>query len=379
MLKGNMKSNIILLLLFFYACLSFPILKWNDQLFFNVLNPILWLSLLLFGIVFFKKDYCRKKYKYDFFQIVIISVIIYLIIYYMLGLITGYVTLPYTRSFLGIIKNIIKFVFPIAIMEYVRGYLINRSGKKKSLLIIITGIFAILNIVMQVYNFVILDVNDAFDLIFSIIVPEIAKSMLLSYLTYHSDFVPSMLYAILPAMLLYIIPVIPDLSWFLDGSIQLLLTFIVYFTSYNFYIKKSKIIKKNKKVGVYLLPILVLIIPILILVSGIFKFQIMAILTNSMVPVYSRGDAVIVEHLNEQEKQELKKGDIIVFNYNNRKVLHRIIDIKENVSGLRTYKTKGDNLETEDAWEISDKDIEAKYLCTIYKIGYPSVWISELK
>lgn len=379
MLKGNTKSKVILILLFLYTCLSFPLLKLDANLYFNFINPILWILLFLFGIYFFKSDYCRKKYKYDFIQIVIISVIVYLIIYYMSGLVTGYVLLPYARGFIAILKNLMKFVLPIALIEYVRGYLINRSGKKKTILIIITGIFALLNIIIAAYNFSVLSIDDLFDLIFSIVIPEIAKSMLLTYLTYRSDFIPSLLYVIIPSMLLYIIPIIPDLNWFLEGSFQLLLAFIVYFVCYNFYIKRYDVTRRKKKVYISLVPILIIIVPILFLVSGVFKYQLMAILTNSMVPVYARGDAVLVEHLEDTEKKELKKGDIIVFIYNDRRILHRIIEIKEDYSGKRVYKTKGDNLENEDAWEIFDKDIEAKYICTVYKIGYPSVWISELK
>lgn len=379
MLKNNAKSNIILILLIFYTCFSFPLLSLNANVYFNFINPILWMILLLFGLYFFKDDYCRKKYKYDFIQIVIISVIIYLIIYYMSGLVTGYVMLPYARGFIDILKNIIRFVLPIALMEYVRGYLVNRSGKKKIILIVITGIFAILNIITEAYNFSVLSMDDFFDFVFSIVVPEIAKSMLLTYLTYRSDFIPSLLYAIIPSVLMYIIPIIPDLNWFLEGSFQLLLAFIVYFVCYNFYTKKYEITKRKKKVYISLVPVFIIVIPILFLVSGVFKYQLMAILTNSMVPVYARGDAVLVEHLEDTEKKELKKGDIIVFTYNDRRILHRIIDIRKDYYGKRVYKTKGDNLESEDAWEISDKDIEAKYICTIYKIGYPSVWISELK
>lgn len=377
MLKLNFKTAILLFILFLYTCLSPFLLNWNSSFYFNYLNPIFWFVLLIIGILFFRNDYCRKKYKYDFIQIVIISVIIYLILFYTAGLITGYTQLPYARTVTGILKNILQYVFPIVSMEYLRQCFINRSGKNKILLIIITGIFAAINIISQAYNFSILVLDDVFDLLFSIVIPEIAKSMLLSYLTYRSDFVASLIYAVVPAMLMYIIPLLPDLSWFLDGSLQLILAFVVYFVCNQFYISKYEIRTKKKKVFLSLLPLLVIIIPIIILISGVFKYQLLAILTNSMKPIYSRGDAVLVAYLDDEEKKELKKGDIIVFTYHDRRVLHRIVEIKESISGDRMYKTKGDNLDTEDAWVLKDQDIEGKYIATIPKIGYPSVWISE--
>lgn len=379
MLKINTKSTILFFVLVFYTMILSPVLLIScSNLYFNYINPIVWFLCFIVGFLFFRNDYCRKKYKYDFLQIVIISVIVYLIIFYMSGIVTGYAKLPYARNIKGILLNLIRFVLPLFFMEYVRQCLINRSGKNKIVLIIITGIFAFINILMQTYNFSLITLNDFFELAFSIVIFEIGKSMLLSYLTYRSDFVSSALYAILPKILLYIIPVVPDLNWFLEGSLNILVIFIIYYTCNNFYLNKSIVRSKRKKVYFTIIPLLVILLPIVFLVSGIFKYQLVAILSNSMVPTYSRGDAVLIEKIDTDEKKnKLKKGDVIVFTYNNRRILHRIINISEASNGERIYKTKGDNLEEEDAWYVHNKDIEGKYMFTIYKIGYPSVWISE--
>lgn len=379
MLKINTKSTILFFVLVFYTMILSPVLLIScPNLYFNYINPIVWFLCFIVGFLFFRNDYCRKKYKYDFLQIVIISVIVYLIIFYMSGIVTGYAKLPYARNIKGILLNLIRFVLPLFFMEYVRQCLINRSGKNKVVLIIITGIFAFINILAQTYNFSLITLNDFFDLAFSIVVFEIGKSMLFSYLTYRSDFVSSTLYAVLPKILLYIIPVVPDLNWFLEGSLNILVIFIIYYTCNNFYLNKSIVRSKRKKVYFTITPLLVILLPIVFLVSGVFKYQLVAILSNSMVPTYSRGDAVLIEKIDtEEKKNKLKKGDVIVFTYNNRRILHRIINISEASNGERIYKTKGDNLKEEDAWYVHNKDIEGKYMFTIYKIGYPSVWISE--
>lgn len=377
MLKINNKAITILSILLFYTCLSLLLLNVNAQLYFK-LNPIFWICMFTTCYFFFKDDYSRRKYKYDFIQIVIISVIVYLILYYTFGLITGYSKLPYARNIIGIIKNIFYYVLPLALEEYIRFTLIVRSGKKKSILMIITGIFAVLSIMVQAYNFSISNLNDVFDLSFSIIIPEIAKSMLLSYLSYHSNFIAPIIYVVVPTLLMYIIPIIPDLNWFLDGSIKLLLAFTIYFTCNHFYVSKQIVRSKKTKMYFTLTPLLIIIIPLIILISGVFKYQLMAVLTNSMKPIYERGDAVLVRHLEDSEKEKLKKGDIIVFTYNKRMVLHRIVNISYDSNGNRIYKTKGDNLDQEDAWYVKDSDITAKYILTIYKIGYPSVWLNDL-
>ena len=175
MLKINTKSTILFFVLVFYTMILSPVLLIScSNLYFNYINPIVWFLCFIVGFLFFRNDYCRKKYKYDFLQIVIISVIVYLIIFYMSGIVTGYAKLPYARNIKGILLNLIRFVLPLFFMEYVRQCLINRSGKNKIVLIIITGIFAFINILMQTYNFSLITLNDFFELAFSIVIFEIS-------------------------------------------------------------------------------------------------------------------------------------------------------------------------------------------------------------
>jgi signal peptidase I len=48
------------------------------------------------------------------------------------------------------------------------------------------------------------------------------------------------------------------------------------------------------------MPLLVIIIPMLLLVSGVLKYQMMAVASNSMYPIFERGDALIYEKLSNE-------------------------------------------------------------------------------
>lgn len=74
---------------------------------------------------------------------------------------------------------------------------------------------------------------------------------------------------------------------------------------------------------------------------------IMAVVSNSMVPVFYRGDLIVVKGL---DCSEIEVGDIIVYHNPIRKIpiVHRVVEIDEDPEGIRQFTTKGDNNEHTD-------------------------------
>ena len=96
-----------------------------------------------------------------------------------------------------------------------------------------------------------------------------------------------------------------------------------------------------------------------------------AIMSNSMNPLYYKGDVVVIEKI---DNQQLKKGDIIAFYDDNKNlIVHRINNIE---NGYIT--TKGDNNSSIDLKRIKIEDVEGKYLFHIKFLGYPRVIMSEI-
>jgi len=126
------------------------------------------------------------------------------------------------------------------------------------------------------------------------------------------------------------------------------------------------------------MPLLIIIIPMLLLVSGVFKYQMMAVASNSMYPVFERGDAIIYEKLTKEELDEIKENDVIVFVKDNVIVFHRVVRIESSGSTTKHYITKGDNNNAEDHGYITKKDILGIYKVSIKFFGFPSVWLQEL-
>ena len=149
---------------------------------------------------------------------------------------------------------------------------------------------------------------------------------------------------------------------------------IINTTKKNKTIDKPKYVKKKSKL--YILVVLILLV-LVALNSGIIKYQLMVIGSNSMQKFMSKGDVVLLEKLKGKELDQLKKGDILVFKYDNKIISHRIYKIVER-DNARYYITKGDNNDQADAGARDEASIIGIVRVRFEKIGLPSIWINEL-
>lgn len=96
-----------------------------------------------------------------------------------------------------------------------------------------------------------------------------------------------------------------------------------------------------------------------------FGYKSFVIVSGSMEPTIMTGDAIFVK---EVPQKEIKTNDIISFSQGETIVTHRIIGIVEE-NGVKRYKTKGDNNNTEDREKITYEQIEGKYQFKINQFG----------
>ncbi len=96
-----------------------------------------------------------------------------------------------------------------------------------------------------------------------------------------------------------------------------------------------------------------------------FGYKSFVIVSGSMEPTIMTGDAILVK---EVPQKEIKTNDIISFSQGETIVTHRVIEIIEE-NGVKRYKTKGDNNNTEDREKITYEQIEGKYQFKINQFG----------
>lgn len=104
-------------------------------------------------------------------------------------------------------------------------------------------------------------------------------------------------------------------------------------------------------------------------VSSLAGFTPLTVQSESMAPTFDQDDLIIIKQC---DPSTLKVGDIVTFHaiIDNQYALntHRIISINE-VNGLNSYTTKGDNNELADQHVIADGDIVGKYVGKIPYMG----------
>lgn len=95
------------------------------------------------------------------------------------------------------------------------------------------------------------------------------------------------------------------------------------------------------------LAICIILVVCLVLVYG-FNFKPYEVLSDSMAPVFTAGDMIVV-----RPQDEYHEGDILKFDNNGLPVTHRLLEIRE-VNGTTYYLCHGDNVS-----DLTSEEIKA--------------------
>jgi len=377
MKRFNNKTLIIYIVLIVFALIKLIFKLDNNTIFNFYILPVIWIGLAFLAIKLLEYEKPRIKDKIGKAQTLFILAISYLIIYFSLGLIFGFEYSPYARDILSIFKNIWTFIVVIIFQEKIRCILVNYTSNKKKYFILITFIFVLVN-----FNFNNFLVNCSsfklfFKYLFSNLLPLCVENIIFTYLAVKCGFKSLMTFRIPIEFVYLIVPIFPRLDWFLSAIFSFIFNFIVFLIiNYEYGMRNvSKRYRKSSHPLSYV-PIFVLIILFISFVMGFFRYKPLAIVSNSMVPIFSRGDMVIIKKITQEDIHKLRINDIIEYRLDNYRVVHRIVDIK-TTNGETSFTTKGDNNNAVDTEPVSVKQVVGVVRFKIPKVGYPSVWLSE--
>ena len=334
---------------------------------------------LYFGIIFliFKFSFGiprdRKILNKICFRYVFAILLSYIFVIYLLGLFTGFTTNVYSLRIFDVIKNILPIIFFVIFRELIRHIIAFQSKKKIGPIIILTIIYIIIDILPMILLTKFTNHYNVFTFITVYCIELIGREVLSSYLVYYTGIYPSLLYNIIFAIAPYILPIYPNLGNYLNAILGLLLPFIIYIIIkkwINYNTKETKGFVIVKIIGI---PILIFSLLIVILTSGVFKYQLIAIASDSMNPIYYRGDAVIYEKVNVGE---IKEGDILVFTKNSSIITHRVIKVIDDNDNLK-FQTKGDNNENVDFDYTDENQVLGIVKYIVKYVGLPTIWFNE--
>ena len=177
----------------------------------------------------------------------------------------------------------------------------------------------------------------------------------------------------------YILPIIPNPNEYLYSVIELIVPVIFMYHIYKFYKKdQDEEVKRHyhkRHIGTLIIPTCIVIFLVYI-TSGYFRYHAIAIASGSMVPSINKGDVVIIEKV-ENNKGDIELGEVIAYRYNNVIIVHRLVK-KVKIDDKYFFYTKGDANHDIDNYEITEDMIIGTVDAKIPYIGYPTVWINEL-
>ena len=337
------------------------------------INVVFFMFLIFFS--FFAFGYIRNKKTKEKDTIrnnVIAISFVYLAAIYLLGRTTSFQT-----STIKIV-NIIYLTITIVLMEVFRYMFLNKCNRITYHQYIVTILFILFDIlIISTYNPLnSLPIQD----FITIIITTAIKETLLTYLNYKYAYFPCIIYSIILTVF-PILPMYPRLGNYLSIVFTIVYSSIILYNCSKPFRREEKETANTyrRSFSFYFERVLLaFIVLIILLVSGIFRFSISAIASDSMYPSLKKGDAVILEKVDDQNKDKLKKDDIVAFEEDGHIITHRILLIQEEEE-KEYIITKGDNNSTKDVTKKTKDDIIGIVRFRIPLIGYPSVEISEIK
>ena len=350
-------------------------------MFFNkVINrQILAIILLIYTIfnkVLVKNDKISYANSRNFTIMLTIIGLVYVGFLYFLGLFVGYYHSTVQLTLWSIINYIIPYLIIIISSEIIRKNILLREYKYSKFVIIIAMVMLDVVINTNIYN---LDtVNDYFTLISFVIISSIANNIFFNYsIKKFRNATAIIIYRIITTLYMYFIPITPDVYIFLESVFKLVLPYIIYVIVESFYGKKEEMVptKQKRKDTIILIISIIIIVLILMLVSCKFKYGALVVGSESMTGTINKGDIIIYEKY--EDESQVNVGNIIVFNNDETKIIHRIID-KKTIGGKQIYHTQGDANQTRDEGYRMYEDIVGQVKIRIPYIGYFTLWINDL-
>lgn len=380
MQKNKKATIIVILLILVYGLLAeFKLIPNINNIYLYIINPIIWISLVVFLKKVLGKSYEVKKLKDDIISYSLIAVLAYILTYLISGLFITFGKNPYSRTLLGIITNLWIFAVPIIAKEYIRYKLINNVYEKDKIKIavLISTLYVILDLGIRRIVYSTITPLFIMETVAQILLPLIMKNLLYSYTAINSNYIPAIIYELGTNLYLWLSPILPNAPWIMVAIVDSVIPLILFL-----YIRyeKNKIDRFRTKEKIKnsdprnIIPLTICIILAIWFAIGIFPIKPVAIASGSMEPELYVGDVVVIKKCDSNDVEE---GDIIEYQMEGYTIIHRIKHKKQK-NGQFIFITQGDNNNVEDSEPVSEEQLIGKVIFKIKFLGYPAIWLHNL-
>lgn len=344
-----------------------------------VIQPVLW-GLLAWAILALpryrnagglrvKAAIIRLALMIGFFQV---------LLYVIGGLFSNFGKSPYSFTPLGIITNLIFVGSMLVGMELSRAWVINRLGKKHTLLALafVAVLYTLLSIPLARITGLTLELK-SIGFINSTLLPSLAENLLASFLALLGGPLPAIAYRGILQAFWWFCPILPDLSWAFQGIIGTAVPIVGLVVANSFHSprprhRQARRAKEGSLAG--WIVITVVAVAIIWFSVGLFPIHPALVSSGSMRPTLDVGDVVIIAKV---PANVVEPGDIIQFRRPEKvTVMHRVVEIQE-IEGNIVFITKGDANSQPDTDPVIPENVVGKAVYNIPKIGWVAIAVKE--
>lgn len=319
--------------------------------------------------------YDRIRDKKTRLGLIVTIMVGWLVIYFLSGIAVTYVRNSMAGNTVMLLINVLAYGLAAVAMECVRYNLTLIAGRKN-----IVRFGAILTVVffLQQANLQVIAGIDSpmsfIKIISSNILPPLIDSLVLTFLAYTCGYGSMLVYKLVDVLCGLIMPILPNYDWYMIAMSTLLRAIFIYLAVDRQRQDRSKTRKSYRQYRTQEVIFYLVATWLVLFMVGIFSYKPIAVMSNSMLPVYGRGDVVVVQKLSTG--LDVKEGDIIQYQVDNKNITHRVVEIINQQGGTeKMYITKGDNSPSRDVKPVAREQIFGVVKARVPYLGLPVIWL----
>lgn len=343
-----------------------------------VLQPLAWLLTAAAAVWLLGYDRRRLTRDREFVLVGFGHALVLVCVMVVVGIVTQFGWSPYNHEFLGVAKNI-WYVASMLVAREICRWLIVDQLRIRSEAMALTVAWATLSITaLPVRSLMSLqDPASAFEFIGRLLLPMLAIQFLATYLSFRGGPLASLAYLGPILAFEWLSPILPNSHWMLAAIVGVSVPMFGLLMLEEAASSSDATVEHHEHLAAIgpskgVLVAAALVVAYLWFSTGIIGVKPTIVHGISMEPTYQTGDVVITRDV---DSEALVVGDVIVFSVGSRDVVHRIIELRNDETGLH-FITLGDNNKAPDSPVPVDK-VTGKVVMRIPKVGWPSVAIKR--
>ncbi|MGB6873711.1 MAG: signal peptidase I [Dehalococcoidia bacterium] len=345
-----------------------------------VVQPVLW-GLLAWAILVLPKYRSAGglRLKTTIIRLALIIGFFQLALYVIGGFFSSFGKSPYSFTPTGILINLVFVGSMLVGMELSRAWLINRLGRKHTLLAVafVAVLYTLLSMPLARITGLRPELA-SIAYVNSTVLPVLAENMLASFLALLGGPLAAIAYRGILQAFWWFCPILPNLPWAFKGLIGVVVPIVGLVVANTIRTSRPRHRQARREgegsLAGWVVTTIVAVAVIWFAV-GLFPVHPTTVIGGSMRPTLDVGDVVIVV---KAPADTIKPGDIIQFREaEGITTVHRVVEIQET-EGNMVFVTQGDANRAPDTDPVLADNVVGKVIFNIPKVGWAAIAVKGL-